>query len=262
MTERERDKTPEGKCTACQAPLADGALFCKRCGAPQPGAPTCPHCGGVAGTSPDSEVVLKCQACGAPRVVIESPDIELSGDEQQHLDEARKARTGRLGWWIGAVTGALAAAGTLSVTALVSLLLGMSFIAAGVGLALTIPFVLLALTGFRKARERTRQVNQAVDAAWMSAAKDVAQQSKEPVTAEQLSKLLPLSAERSERLLAQLAVDDMLSSDISPEGRLSFAPAMRIEPSGDEVQDEELAELEQLAAAEAEADAAARARKH
>jgi hypothetical protein len=250
----------EDNCSACQAPLSTGAQFCKRCGAPQPGAPTCPHCGGVAGTAPDSEVVIKCQACGAPRVVVDAPDIELSGAEQEHLAAARKARTGRLGWWIGAVAAAVAAGGALSATVLVSLLLGMSFIAAGIGLALTIPFALLAITGFHKARQRTQTVNRAVDSAWMSAARDIAQQSREPVTAEQLSKMLPLSTERSEQLLARLAVDDMLSSDITPEGRLSFAPALRIEPPTDDARVEEQAELEQLAVAEAEADATARAR--
>jgi hypothetical protein len=192
-------------------------------------------------------------------VVIDAPDIELSGAEQEHLAEARKARTARLGWWIGAVAAAVAAGGALSATVLLSLLLGMSFIAAGIGLALTIPFALLAITGFRKARQRTQQVNRAVDAAWMSAARDIAQQSREPVTTEQLSEMLPLSTERSEQLLARLAVDDMLSSEITPEGRLSFAPALRIEPATDDARQEEQAELEQLAAAEAEADASARA---
>lgn len=257
-----RDEPTAGKCTACQAPLAPGEVFCKRCGAPQPGAPTCPRCGAIAGTSPDGELVLKCQACGAPRVVVEAPGVELSGNEQPHLEKASKARTGRVGWWIAAVAAVIAGVGTLGVTALVSLLLGMSFIAAGIGLALTIPFVLLAVVGFRKAGQRTEQVRQAVDAAWMSAAKDIAQQSKEPVTAEQLAEMLPLSVGRSERLLAQLAVDDMLSSDITPEGRLSFAPAMRIESTSRAAELEAQAELEQQAVAEAEAAAAqARARK-
>ncbi|MBW2527405.1 MAG: hypothetical protein JRI23_24700 [Deltaproteobacteria bacterium] len=247
-------------CNACSEPLPDGAKFCRRCGSPQEGAPKCPHCGGIAGTSEDSEVVLKCKACGAPRVVIDGPGIELSGAEQEHLEAAKKARTGRLGWWIGSVIAALAAAGTLSATALVALLLGVSFIAAGVGIALTLPFLLLALAGFRKAGARTQDVNRAVDAAWVSAAKDVVEQSKEPVTAEQLSKMLPMSQERSEQLLARLAVDDMLSSDITAEGRLSLAPALRIESPSEDAAETELAELEQLAAAEAEAEAEATAK--
>lgn len=260
---RKADKAePSAKCSACQAPLAKDAMFCKRCGAPQKGAPTCPHCGAIADISPHDEVILKCNACGAPRVVLNKPGIELSGGEKEPLEQAKSARLARLAWWIGGTAAALVAVGLLGTTALVSLLLGMSLFAAGMGLAMTVPFALLAMLAFRRAKERTKDVAHAVDTAWMSAAKDITSQSKEPITANELSEILPLSERRTEQLLARLAVDDMLHSDITPDGRLSFAPALRIEEPDDSAASEAqaVAELEQLAAEEAAAAADKRAR--
>ena len=241
-------------CTACSAPLGPDELFCDRCGAPQKGAPSCPHCGAVTATSRHRELGRVCKVCGRPRVLVRRKNVELSGTERAPLERAGKARLRRAAWRAGGVLGGLGAAFVVGFTLLGSLLTGALGLALGLGLSL--PFFLLALWAWKRSGAQTEQIREAIDAAWTSAARDIATQAAGPVTARTLTQALPVDEARAERLLAYLAVDDELRADISPEGRLSFAPALRIDASGDALAEEE---AEREAAAEAEREATAEA---
>jgi len=247
-------------CGACGEKLAAGAAFCDRCGAPQPGAPRCPHHRGAGQASPHPELRYVCDVCGGPVVRLNQIGLKLSGNEVKHLEQARVLRRQRNAWRLGAVVAAAGAVASLGALGLLWLLLGVGLWSGAVGFALATPLLLLALVAYAKARARAKEIGEAVDEAWKRAVRDVALGSGGGgITAQELTQALPLGEDDADRLLAQLEVDNELCSEVTPEGKLSFAaPLMRIDAAYDSGRALSAAgnleaELEQLADEEAAA---------
>lgn len=190
---------------------------------PLKGAVKCPHCGGLAKTSPHPELGAICNICGAPRVGVKS--VELSGRERAPLEAARNALRTRTLWRVGALFGTVVAAFGLAVAALVAVVAGLS--SAFGGVAMVLPWVILALVARQKAKGETKNLTRALDDAWISAARDVVVQS-EGVTASGIGEALGLEESKAEELLAELSVDDELRSRVTEDGRLVLAPSTMV----------------------------------
>ena len=216
-------------CRGCGVPFGSSAAFCPRCGTPRAGAPTCPHCGSVADVAPEPEVRLACKTCGAPRVVVDLPGFQSSGAEIGPLRQAEAARRSRRWWRIGGAFGGLASGGVLLLSLLIQLIFGLSLVGTVATLVVALPFLLLAVASIARSSARSAEVKQAIEQAWLAAAKDVATHSKQTVSAATLTKALRLSEAQSENLLAELAVDDMVSSQVTEEGGLAFASTAAFE---------------------------------
>ncbi len=244
----------QATCTACSAPLAPDAIECGRCGAPQAGAPKCVHCGAVSATSPHSELRQVCNVCGSPRVVTTKRSIKLGGSEVDPLQRARTLRRSRSAWRVGGAIGGLSTALIMALTFLPQIIWGASGIGTIAGILIAIPFLLVAILAAFRAPARTKQIKNAVDEAWKSAAKDVAvQMATRTVTAQQLAEALPVGVAQADQLLTQLTVDDVLRADITPEGRIAYSPSMRFAPTGPAAGSNLEARFEQLATEEAAA---------
>ncbi|MBI4705300.1 MAG: zinc ribbon domain-containing protein [Deltaproteobacteria bacterium] len=231
-------------CHGCGEPLGAGALFCERCGAAQPGAPKCPHCRTAAKVSSHPELRCICYACGAPRISVAARGIELSGKEIRPLRRAREAWRARLAWRIGGAFGAAGTGFVLLATALAALL-GVGIVGTGLGVLVSLPFLLLALLALARSRQRTADVVQAIDDAWKSAARDVAEQAAKPIAAADLGAALGIEEEQAEGLLAALTVDDELEAEVTDQGRLSFGRPVRIAADAEAPAGEPEAEVEQ-----------------
>jgi hypothetical protein len=213
----------EGPCRVCAADIPAGALVCPRCGASQR-MEVCPLCGATAGISRDDEMRFRCDVCGGPRVPLDTKGLRRSGKEVAALRRADDARKARAKNRAGAVAAGLSVAGALGVIALVGLLGVLGVVELGLGAP-------------------------ALDAAWMSVAADVAEQSRVPITARSLAEALRVEEPQAEELLALLEAHDVLRAD----GKLTQASRLRIDTPAPSATTE-AAEAEAEAQAEAEAE--------
>ncbi|MCC6527148.1 MAG: zinc ribbon domain-containing protein [Polyangiaceae bacterium] len=232
-------------CRACGTPLPLAALFCEWCNAPQAGAPKCPHCRTATGVSPHEELRYTCNVCGAPRIPLEAQGVSLSGAEVAPLRQANELRSGRSLWRIGGAVGALGAATAWAFVGLWAIVFGWSTLFAVLAAVFSVPLVALALAAVGKVRAKTRQIGAAIDGAWRAAASDVVRQLHGPVSAKQLAQLLPIGEDQAERLLTELSVDALVSTEVTADGALAYSasgaallpaelaapPRMRIEPA-------------------------------
>lgn len=229
------------------------------------GASKCPSCGGIANAVPHTEFRWVCNLCGAPRIEVKGEGIALSGEEKPYLERANKAKTARAAWRFGGFVGGALGGFGLVATLLMYLIFG-SVLLAGAGIALSFPFLLLALAAFAKDNARSREIDEQVDSAWRIAGRDVVMQSKS-ITAEQLTEILPMNQLDAEQLAAELAVDEQLHSRINEEGRIQLSPVaqtqVRIDAAADaagptivadDPLEERFAALEEAIAAEQQAD--------
>jgi hypothetical protein len=195
---------------------------------PLKGASTCPQCGGHAKAVPHDEYRFVCDLCGAPRIEASVPGIELSGDERDNLAKAQKQIVARRFWRLGGLMGALAGATGLFFTLLLQLLFSPASILWGVmGVAMSLPFVLLALAAIGKSKSLTGSIDREIDEAWRTAARDVVIQ-RGSVTAEQLAEILPMNQADAEQVAAELSVDGMLRSRITDDGELRLSPSTSV----------------------------------
>lgn len=191
---------------------------------PLAGASKCPHCGGLAKTSPHPELGAICNICGAPRIGVKK-GLELSGREKAPLEAARNAMRTRTLWRVATLFGSVVAAFGLAVAALVAVVASLS--SAFGGVAMVLPWVILALVARQKAKGETKNLTHALDEAWKSAARDVVVQS-DGVTASGIGEALGLEESKAEELLAELSVDDGLRSRVTDDGRLVLAPSTMV----------------------------------
>ena len=233
---------------------------------PLKGASTCPHCRGMTRIEPDAEMRYVCAVCGGPRVRVLG-DVTLSGREVEPLKRGDQQRKKRAGW--RAAGGVSGAAATLLVVggAFAKLALGAGIAAAGTAVVMALPLLLLMVWSMSRGRAAGAQLTAAVDRAWKSAARDVVAAAGRPLSAAQLGEALPLSRADSEALMAELAVDEALTSRIRDDGALVFS-APSDEPAGRRIAlDDPLEakfralEAEQQAAASEEIDAQASERR-
>ncbi len=170
---------------------------------PLKGASECPHCGAHAVVMSHDEHRYVCGVCGGPRIRIEADGVELSGGESEPLTKAQTARKHRFLWRLAGAFGGLAGAFGLVTTALMALLFEPGLVGAGLSIAASLPFLLLAFTALGKSRARTEDIKRSLDQARKSAARDIVLASPDGLTAKQLREKLPISEHSAEPLLAQ-----------------------------------------------------------
>lgn len=217
----------------------------------------CPHGNHVAETRADEELRAACKVCGGPRIALQADNIKLSGKEQAPLGRAESARTGRFLWRtttaFAAAGGALAGLAGMILTAI----WGAGLFTAGLPITFAALMFTLSTVAFMRSKSLSKIMAKEINVAWKHAARDVLQQCEGAVTGQQLVEKLGLSSTAAEGLLSELAVDSFIDSDITSEGELTFAPAMRIDTSGADLANAVDADLEArfeaLAAAEASA---------
>jgi hypothetical protein len=126
------------------------------------------------------------------------------------------------------------------------------------GALFTALFIGLLVTAVVRARSTGRQIEPAIDGAWVAAATDIARSSREPLTAPTLSQKLGIDEAQADELLALLDVHEAIG------GPQSAGPRARIEVMAEPARaaPEPAAALAHAAEAEAaEGDAAAAQRK-
>jgi hypothetical protein len=217
----------------------------------QSDASTCPHCGAIAGASPDPELIYCCDVCGGPRMPVTSAPTPSGGLELPHLRRAEALRKTRARSRASVIGWSVAAALVVPVAALL-LIFGVAF-GGVVLLALAAFFGGLAARSVLAARTQTAALAPAVEAAWQAAAAALIERSDRPLTASDIAGKFGIPEARAEELLAFLEASDLVRG----AARGSYAPRMRIadgapgSPSNDDLA---------AALAEMEADAAEAAR--
>jgi hypothetical protein len=250
------------RCRACGADIAQGALRCDRCGAAQSDT-TCPHCRATAGASPDAELRYVCDVCGGPRIPLGAGGARRSGSENAPLKVAEAARKSRAKWRAGAAAAGVMLPAALLLSAVIGLITG-----AGVGLVIALltasPLAAGLFFSLSKAKEKGREIQPALDAAWMTAATEIAAQSPRALTPRELAASLGVDEAKAEELLAMADMQSALGGGQGPrtDALASFDQRLRVatEKAGGAGAGAS-AEAELEAAAEAEAAAAVEARR-
>lgn len=252
--------TPGGvagaRCRACGADLPDGAATCSRCGTSQTMS-TCPHCGGTAGVSPDKEMRFKCDLCGGPRIPELSPALRRSGKENAPLKLAEDARKGRAAARATGIAGGVGLTFTALAFAVFWLIFGFGIPSAIVFLALAGPFTALLAWASQRASKRGKEIQPALDAAWLAAATDVAAKSRGQLTAADIAAALGVDEAKAEELLAMVDVNRAVGGGALPrsDAMAAFDAKLRVASQAAGASTGQAAELE--AAAEDEASQAA-----
>lgn len=208
------------RCRACAFEVPAGALRCPSCSAAQGPQDACPHCRAEAGTAPHRELRWVCEVCGGPRVPRLDRAVALSGRERPLLRKADAARKARAGWRAGAIASGLLLPVVLLFFSAVTLIFGASFGLVLAALTFSLPLGGLLAYAVSRASARGREIGPALDGAWMSAATDVAAQSR-GLTAASLAQKLGLEEAQAEELMALLDVNDALA----PRARIAIGHA-------------------------------------
>jgi hypothetical protein len=230
------------RCRVCgAADVPAGAPRCHRCGAAVGALEPCPCCGAEAGASPHPELRYACDVCGGPRVPRLDRSIQYGGQEAALVRQADAARKGRAGWRAAAIASGL----LLPVLIPLGMALFLVFGAKAAILSwllLALPVAAFFVFALFRASARGREIAPALDAAWLSAATDVARQTR-GITAATLAQKLGVAEPQAEELLALVDAN----SAAGPRMRIA-APAAGSEPAG----------VTDVLASEEEADLAAR----
>jgi len=247
---------PGRTCRVCGTSLEPDSFRCAHCGATYGERNRCPHCSAVADVEPHRTLRYRCRVCGGPRVPLADNTIEPSGVEWPLLEQAQSARTRVAAWRVAA--GVVGAFGSLS---LLVTLLTLAFITPGLlattGLlaVVSLPLVLAAIA-WSRARRYVRERDHAIDQAWVAAASDVARRTDEELDAQRLARTLRIDEAQAEQLLARLDVENVVRARVTDAGALVYSPSAgnKVRVSGPAPE----AEPEQVEAAEAEAEPAAK----
>ncbi len=226
------DPTPASHpCRACARPVPDGAARCPACSAAQGPFEPCPHCRAEAGVSPHRELRFCCDVCGGPRIPRGHPALRLSGREVAPLRRAESSRKARAGWGGAAIAAGLLLPVTLAAFGLLLLLLGAKLgllIAAG---AVTAPLVAFLVMAASRARSKGAAIGPAIDEAWLSVARDLAQEGGD-VSPPALARRLGIDEAQAEELTALLDVDELTGGPPRPAPRVRIAPVSRVPDPG------------------------------
>jgi hypothetical protein len=182
----------------------------------------CPSCNGTTRVLPDDELRFVCGVCGTPRVQLNDETIVLSGDEKAPLAKANGERMKRFWWRLSGIAGAVTGGFGLLTTAIFALLFGPSLLWTGLGLAVSLPFVMLAALAINGSKSAGEAIQRHVGDAWESAARDVLKTSPAGLTAKQLAEKLAISEAGAEGLLAEISVDAGVHSRITSEAKLIY----------------------------------------
>jgi len=126
-------------------------------------------------------------------------------------------------------------------------------------LALALTPAILAVRARARSGASTEKEQAALEQAWLSAAEQVAAESKEGVTATELAKRLKVEPARADKLLTELAVHDRTRVDVGDDAEIRYSVTPDALAGARVRVEDPLAEaaLEEAAEAEADADAGA-----
>jgi hypothetical protein len=180
----------------------------------------CVFCGGKGGVAPDQDG-HHCLVCGAPRVLVDSPVTRVPS-EKPDLVAVQKAQRGRMAWSAGAAVSSFFGVLGLAASGMVALFTGFTdhgpgAVAAALA-AVVLPFATAAL-GFTRARQRGTEVKNAYERARLAVTGDLVR-ARGALDAGSLSRMLHVSADQAEQLLALAEVDGLLGDTGVPETRL------------------------------------------
>lgn len=218
------------RCRACAAEVPPGAMRCPNCSAAQGPLDPCPHCKAQAGVSPHGEYRWVCDVCGGPRVPRIDRGIAYSGRELPLLRKADAARKGRAGWRAAAIASGLFLPFIGLFFGALLLVFGLSFTLVTLALISLTPVAGFLAYAMSRAGARGREIGPALDAAWIAAATDVAQQLPGPLTAAELGRKLGIEEPQAEELMALIDVNDALR----PRARIAVdrgAPVSAVSPT-------------------------------
>jgi hypothetical protein len=191
----------------------------------------CPHCRTTAGVTSARGGGYRCKLCGGPRVVSSDAIVALSGNEVPLLQEARRSGRARWLWLAASGSSALVAAGSLTFALVLVLLFDPTAIVTTLLLGLAALPLIFALWSFRRAGRARSAASAALHEARLGALRDTLGHGRE-LSANDVSRLLALPAETSENLLAELNVDDSITSTVTEAGDVTYRTAslrMRID---------------------------------
>lgn len=213
----------------------------------------CPLCGATTGCSPDPEFRYRCDVCGGPRVPLHAPRKRRGAKELAALKRAetkRKSRAKSRGGAIAAGLSGIGIVGMLGLAGIVSLVAGwnLGLLIFVIGLFTAGPLAALTAWLALRASKLSKEIPTAIDEAWMAAATDVVDQSKNAVTATSLAQALRIEEPQAEELLALLEASDL----VRPDGNFAYRGRLRVETPSVPATDDSLA-AEREAEAEAEA---------
>ncbi len=196
-------------CSACGGTL-DALGRCAKCGAVFGEAYRCPLCQALSDVESNPTLYYRCKTCGGPRIPpngspISEPEVTL-------LREARAEQLRAGAFKAGA--GFAAASGALSflVTVVVLLATAPAPVAKFAALAAClVPFV-LSFFALGRSRTHARKFTAALHSAWLQAASRVVTAEGGQMTSALLAKTLRIDETRAELLLAEVSVQDFVSS--------------------------------------------------
>jgi hypothetical protein len=179
--------------------------------------------------------------------------ITYSGRENPLLRKADAARKGRAGWRAAAIASGLLLPFTLLFFGVLLAFFGLSF-----GLLLMTAVVVGPISAFlasaiSRAGKRGGEIGPAIDAAWISVATEIAQQSPGALTAQVLAQKLGVEEPQAEEMIALLDVNEAVGAVPRMREAVSAGPRMRIVAPPAAAAPPAVASPTQLASAEEEA---------
>ena len=196
-------------CSACGGAL-DVLGRCAKCGAVFGEAYRCPLCQALSDVESNPTLYYRCKTCGGPRIPPNGNPV--SEAEVTLLREARAEQLRAGAFKAGA--GFAVASGALSflVTAVVLLATAPAPVAKFAALvACLVPFV-LSFFALSRSRQHTRRLNAALQRAWLLAASRLVAGQGGQMSSALLAKTLRIDEARAELLLAEVSVQDFVSS--------------------------------------------------
>ena len=213
-----QDSLSPRTCKGCGSTLEQGQDKCSRCGLTHGEQHKCPFCGVVAEAVADRELRYVCPACGAARLPVVGAQAP-SPKANTALATVRRAKASRAAWRLG--SGLALAFGLLDMAVLLGVLaiakVGVFGVVSGIVMAL-VPFAFAALAYF-KAKQRTHQLHQALDEAWVHAVGQLAQITGS-VRASDVIDQFSLPPSEAHALVARLGARNEVMTDVDHEGQL------------------------------------------
>jgi hypothetical protein len=201
------EPTPPEACSACGGSL-DALGRCAKCGAVFGEAYRCSSCQALSDLEASPVLYYRCRACGAARI---PPSAGPSPERERSLLTTARSEYLRAGAYRAGAGFALAS-GLLSLLVTNVVLLATSPAAFAKVFALVASCVplLLSFLAFRRAGAHKKQLDQALQQAWLSAAGRVNARAGGSINATDLATALRTDEARAELLLAELSVQDFV----------------------------------------------------
>jgi hypothetical protein len=202
----------------------------------------CPHCGSDARVVAHAFYRLRCNACGKPRFALDGQRARTDETTRQWLASAHAKRLTKFAWQWAALGGGLLGFVALAIAGLIGLF-------ASSTLWISLPLALLpwALAALFMRNAGKALANSAADLqhARQSAARTLYRAHQGQLDAGALSARLGITDDLAAQLLAEVEVDDWLTTGSQPDQRLRVSPD---EVMPGQAEQEALAELERTLA--------------